>query len=38
LNEVTATRIEQSQAGSHARHWSRAGKLLATSEQLCWFR
>lgn len=38
LNEVTATRIEQSQAGSHAGHWSRAGKLLATSEQLCWFK
>jgi acyl-CoA thioesterase len=38
LNEVAATRIEQSQAGSHARHWSRAGKLVATSEQLCWFR
>lgn len=38
LNEVSATRIEQSQAGSHARHWSRAGKLVATSEQLCWFR
>jgi acyl-CoA thioesterase len=38
LNEAIATRIEQSQAGSHARHWSREGKLLATSEQLCWFR
>lgn len=38
LNEATSTRIEQSQAGSHARHWSRDGKLLATSEQLCWFR
>ncbi len=38
LNEVAATRIEQSQAGSHARHWSRGGRLLATSEQLCWFR
>lgn len=38
LTEATATRIEQSQAGSAARHWSRDGKLLATSEQLCWFR
>ncbi len=38
LTEATATRIEQSQAGSTARHWSRDGKLLATSEQLCWFR
>jgi hypothetical protein len=38
LTEAMATRIEQSQAGSAARLWSRAGKLLATSEQLCWFR
>ena len=38
LSEVEGTRIEQSQAGSRLRLWSRRGTLLATSEQLCWFR
>ena len=38
LSEVEGTRIEQAQAGSRLRLWSRRGTLLATSEQLCWFR
>ncbi len=38
LTEALGTRIEQAQAGSQARLWSKAGKLLATTEQLCWFR
>lgn len=38
LSDVAGTRIEQSQVGSSARFWSRDGKLLATGEQLCWFR
>lgn len=38
LSEMVATRIEQSIVGSRKNMWSRAGTLLATSEQLCWFR
>jgi acyl-CoA thioesterase len=38
LSEMIATRIEQSLVGSRKNMWSRAGTLLATSEQLCWFR
>ena len=38
LCEAEGTRIEQSLVGSHARLWSRHGKLLATTEQLCWFK
>lgn len=38
LCEAEGTRIEQSVAGSRALLWSRQGKLLATTEQLCWFR
>lgn len=38
LTEACGTRVEQSQVGSQARLWSRAGTLLATTEQLCWFR
>ena len=38
LSEVQGTRIEQAQAGSRSRLWSPQGTLLATSEQLCWFR
>ena len=38
LSEVEGTRIEQAQVGSRSRLWSPQGTLLATSEQLCWFR
>ncbi len=38
LAEVEGTRIEQAQVGSRSRLWSPQGTLLATSEQLCWFR
>lgn len=38
LSEAVGTRAEQSVAGSQLRLWSRAGALLATSEQLCWFK
>ena len=38
LNEATGTRCEQSTSGQQARLWSRAGALLATTEQLCWYR
>lgn len=38
LSDMIATRIEQSTVGSRKSMWSRAGSLLATSEQLCWFR
>ncbi len=38
LSEAVGTRAEQSIVGSQLRLWSRAGALLATSEQLCWFK
>jgi acyl-CoA thioesterase len=38
LNEATGTRAEQSTSGQQARLWSRDGTLLATTEQLCWYR
>ena len=38
LTEADGTRIHESLAGSRARLWSRRGSLLATTEQLCWFR
>jgi acyl-CoA thioesterase len=38
LNEVVGTRGEQSTSGAQLRMWSRSGALLATSEQLCWYR
>jgi hypothetical protein len=38
LSEMVATRIAESVVGSRKTMWSRAGILLATSEQLCWFR
>ncbi len=38
LNESIATRAEGSTIGSQLRMWSRGGALLATSEQLCWFK
>jgi len=38
LSQAVGTRAEHSTVGSQLRLWSRAGKLLATSEQLGWFR
>ena len=38
LNEATGTRGELSTSGQQARLWSRRGALLATTEQLCWYR
>jgi acyl-CoA thioesterase len=38
LSEATGSRGAQSTSGQHARLWSRTGVLLATSEQLCWYR
>lgn len=29
---------ERSTSGAHSRLWSRSGVLLATSEQICWYR
>lgn len=38
LSDVAGTRAEQSTVGSRARLWSRGGALLATTEQLGWFK
>lgn len=38
LCDMTGTRIESSTVGSKADLWSADGKLLATTEQLCWIR
>jgi len=38
LSEAVGTRAEQSVVGSQVRLWSRTGALLATSEQICWFK
>jgi len=38
LSEAEGTRIEHSLAGSRSCLWSRTGTLLATTEQLCWFK
>jgi acyl-CoA thioesterase len=38
LSEVAGVRAEGSTNGLTMRLWSRTGALLATSEQLCWFR
>ena len=38
LSEVIGTRIEHSTSGSRSNLWSRDGVLLATSEQLQWFK
>ncbi len=38
LSEVAGVRAEGSTCGLTMRLWSRQGALLATSEQLCWFR
>lgn len=37
-NEAVGSRGESSTSGQHARQWSRTGTLLATSEQLAWYR
>lgn len=38
LNEATGTRGAHATSGQQARLWSRTGALLATTEQLAWFR
>lgn len=38
LNEAVGTRGEHSISGSVVRLWSRDGALLATTEQLAWYR
>ncbi|GAC1611394.1 MAG: thioesterase family protein [Mycobacteriales bacterium] len=38
LIEAIGTRGEHSTSGQQARLWSRRGALLATTEQLCWYR
>ena len=38
LNEATGTRGADAMSGQQARLWSRQGALLATTEQLCWYR
>jgi acyl-CoA thioesterase len=38
LSDMVGTRIEGSTVGSKSNLWSREGRLLATTEQLCWFR
>jgi acyl-CoA thioesterase len=38
LNEATGTRGAESTSGEQARLWSRQGALLATTEQLAWYR
>ncbi len=38
LSDMIGTRIEHATVGSNAKMWSRGGALLATTEQLCWFR
>jgi hypothetical protein len=38
LCDMVGTRIEQATVGSRANLWSRKGALLASTEQLCWFR
>lgn len=38
LSEAIGTRGAQSTSGQQLRLWSRKGDLLATSEQICWYR
>jgi acyl-CoA thioesterase len=38
LSEMVGTRAEAATVASRKDVWSRDGKLLATTEQLCWFR
>lgn len=38
LNEATGSRGAQNTSGQQARLWSPTGALLATTEQLAWYR
>jgi hypothetical protein len=38
LSEAVGTRAAASIIGSQLNMWNRSGALLATSEQLCWFK
>ena len=38
LTEATGTRGVESTSGQQARLWSRGGALIATTEQLAWYR
>jgi acyl-CoA thioesterase len=38
LIDATGSRAESSTVGAHARLWSRKGTLLATTQQLGWFK
>ena len=38
LNEASGTRGSHATSGQQARLWSRTGALLATTEQLAWYR
>lgn len=38
LSDTIGTRIEHSTVGEKSNLWSRSGNLIATAEQLCWFR
>jgi acyl-CoA thioesterase len=38
MGDLSGTRVEQSTFGMKKDMWSRDGTLLATTEQLCWFR
>ena len=38
LSDMVGTRGEQSTFGTKKDMWSRSGNLLASSEQMCWFR
>ena len=38
LHEAIGNRAAASTSGQHVRLWSRSGALLATSEQICWYR
>ncbi len=38
LSDSIGTRIEHSTVGEKSNLWSRSGRLIATTEQLCWFR
>ncbi len=38
LSELNGTRAQASTVGSRGELWSRQGTLLATMEQLCWFK
>lgn len=38
MGDMVGTRVEHSSFGMKKNMWGRNGKLLATTEQLCWFR